>query len=177
LSTKSNEFLARHQGVEKKMKAIAVKVAFSLLALPVLLLAMPFHLNAQDISAGAWAGTWKFHPEKSKFPGKPPQADQVTIDPDFTITVQETNPEGKQTSWSYKPQQGKAVPVQGRGDNVTVIATKVNPYKTTQVWNYNGRKATSYATLSKDGKTQTFHMSGTDKEGKPFTELVVFEKQ
>jgi hypothetical protein len=57
------------------------------------------------------------------------------------------------------------------------MATKVNPYKTTQVWNYNGRAAKSYATLSKDGKTQTFHMSGTDKEGKPFTELVVFEKQ
>ena len=149
----------------------------ALLAVPALLLAISFHLNAQDTPAGAWAGTWKFNLEKSKFPGKPPLADQVTIDPDGTITVKETNPEGKESSWSYKPEQGKAVPVQGRGENVTVIATKVNPYKTTQVWNYNGRAAKSYATLSKDGKTQTFHMSGTDKEGKPFTELVVFEKQ
>jgi hypothetical protein len=159
----------------KPMKSSRTKVA--LFALPALLLAISFHLSAQDTPAGAWAGTWKFNLEKSKFPGKPPLADQVTIDPDGTITVQETNPEGKQTSWSYKPEQGKAVPVQGRGENVTVIATKVNPYKTTQVWNYNGRAAKSYATLSKDGKTQTFHMSGTDKEGKPFTELVVFEKQ
>jgi hypothetical protein len=159
------------------MRSSALKVAFSLLTLPVLWLAIPSHLRAQDTPAGAWAGTWKFNLEKSKFPGKPPLADQVTIDPDFTITVRETNPEGKQTTWSYKPQQGKAVPVQGRGENVTVIASKVNPYKTTQVWNYNGKKATSYATLSKDGKTQTFHMSGTDKDGKPFTEVVVFEKQ
>lgn len=152
-------------------------VAFLLLATPVLLLAIPYHVSAQDIAAGAWAGTWKFNLEKSKFPGNPPQADQVTIDPDFTISVKETSSTGKQSSWSYKPQQGKAVPVVGRGDNVTVIATKVNPYKTTQVWNYNGRAATSYAILSKDGKTQTFHMSGTDKDGKPFEEVVVFEKQ
>ena len=121
------------------MKPSVKKVAFSLLAMPVLLLAIPFHLNAQDTPAGAWAGTWKFNPEKSKFPGNPPQADQVTIDPDGTISVQETSSTGKQSSWSYKPEQGKAVPVEGHGENVTVIATKVNPYKTTQVWNYNGR--------------------------------------
>ena len=54
----------------------SMKVA--LLAVPALLLAISFHLNAQDTPAGAWAGTWKFNPEKSKFPGNPPQADQVT---------------------------------------------------------------------------------------------------
>jgi hypothetical protein len=159
------------------MKLRVMKVVFSLLAAPVLFVAIPLHLNAEDTAAGAWAGTWKFSLEKSKFPGNPPQADQVTIDPDGTITVEETSSTGKQSKWSYKPVQGKAVPVEGHGENVTVIATKVNPYKTTQVWNYNGRPAKSYATLSKDGKTQTFHMSGTDKDGKPFTELVVFEKQ
>jgi hypothetical protein len=159
------------------MKLRVMKVVFSLLAAPVLFVAIPLHLNAEDTAAGAWAGTWKFSLEKSKFPGNPPQADQVTIDPDGTITVEETSSTGKQSKWSYKPVQGKAVPVEGHGENVTVIATKVNPYKTTQVWNYNGRAAKSYATLSKDGKTQTFHMSGTDKDGKPFTELVVFEKQ
>jgi hypothetical protein len=72
------------------MKSSVIKIVFSLLAMPVLLLAIPFHLSAQDTPAGAWAGTWKFNPEKSKFPGKPPQADQVTIDPDGTISVQET---------------------------------------------------------------------------------------
>jgi hypothetical protein len=159
------------------MKSSVMKAAFSLLAMPVLLLAITFQVYAQDTPAGAWAGTWKFNPEKSKFPGNPPQADQVTIDTDGTISVQETGSTGKQSSWSYKPVQGKAVPVVGHGENVTVIATKVNPWKTTQVWDYNGRAAKSYATLSKDGKTQTFHMSGTDKDGKPFTELVVFEKQ
>ena len=130
-------------------------LAFLLLATPVLLLAIPYQVSAQDIAAGAWAGTWKFNLEKSKFPGNPPQADQVTIDPDFTISVQETSSTGKQSSGPTSPSKASC-PVAGRGDNVTVIATKVNPYKTTQVWNYNGIAATSYAILSKDGKTQTF---------------------
>jgi hypothetical protein len=145
--------------------------------MPVLLLAIPSHVNAQDTPAGAWAGTWKFSLEKSKFPGTPPLEDQVTIDPDGTITVQEKSSTGKESKWFYKPEPGKAVPVEGRGENVTVIATNVNPYKTEQVWNYNGKPGKSYAILSKDAKTQTFHMSGTDKDGKPFEEVVVFEKQ
>ena len=159
------------------MKSVTMKLAVSLVAAPVLSLAMLSQLNAQDTPAGAWAGTWKFNLEKSKFPGKPPVADQVTVDPDGTITVDETNSSGKSTSWHYKPQPGTAVPVVGRGDNVTVLVTAVNPHRNEQVWNFNGREAKSYAILSKDGKTQTFHMSGTDKDGKPFSEVVVFEKQ
>ena len=159
------------------MKSVTMKLAVSLVAAPVLSLAMLSQLNAQDTPAGAWAGTWKFNLEKSKFPGKPPVADQVTVDPDGTITVDETNSSGKSTSWHYKPQPGTAVPVVGRGDNVTVLVTAVNPHRNEQVWNFNGREAKSYAILSKDGKTQTFHMSGTDKDGKAFSEVVVFEKQ
>jgi hypothetical protein len=159
------------------MKSVMMKLAVGLVAAPVLSLAMQSHLNAQDTPAGAWAGTWKFNLEKSKFPGKPPIADQVTVDPDGTITVDETNPSGRSSSWHYKPQPGTAVPVVGRGDNVTVLVTAVNPHRNEQVWNFNGREAKSYAILSKDGKTQTFHMSGTDKDGKPFSEVVVFEKQ
>jgi hypothetical protein len=69
------------------------------------------------------------------------------------------------------------VPVEGRGPNVTVIVRKVNPHRTEHTWNFDGRSAKSWAILSKDGKTQTFHIEGTDKDGKPFQELVVFEKQ
>ncbi len=159
------------------MKSVVRKLAVALVATPVLSLAMLSDLNAQNTPAGAWAGTWKFNLEKSKFPGKPPVADQVTVAADGTITVDETNSSGKSTTWHYKPEQGAAVPVVGRGDNVTVRVTAVNPHRNEQVWNFNGREAKSYAILSRDGKTQTFHMSGTDKDGKPFSEVVVFEKQ
>jgi hypothetical protein len=132
------------------------KTAIAIVALSVLLLPVSRSLAADDSAAGLWAGTWKFNPAKSKFPGNPPQSDQVTIDPDFTITVEETSSTGKQNKWSYKPEDGKSVPVTGRGDNVTVVARKMGPYKTTQEWNYNGRTAKSYATISKDGKSRLF---------------------
>ena len=154
------------------MKLRIMKLAAALLAVPVLPLAIPLHLYAQSPLPSAWVGTWKFNPAKSKFPGTPPQADQVTVDPDGTISIQETNSQGKSSGWSYKPVQGKPVAVPGHGENVTVTATTVNPRKTEQVWDFNGRPAKSYATLSKDGKTQIFHMSGTGKDGKPFKELV-----
>jgi hypothetical protein len=31
--------------------------------------------------------------------------------------------------------------------------------------------------LSKDGKQQTFHLSGTNEAGKPFHQVVVYDKQ
>src|SRR5580692_10107354 len=99
------------------MKSSVKKAAFSLLAMPVLSLAIPSHLGAQDTPAGAWAGTWKFNLEKSKFPGNPPQADQVTIDPDGTISVQETSSTGKQSSGPTS--LSKARPSRSKGVAIT----------------------------------------------------------
>jgi len=146
------------------------------LALTLFLLATPGALLAKDIPAGPWAGTWSFNLQKCKFPGNPPQKDEVTIAPDGTVTVNEVSSEGKNITWNYKPQEGVAVPVQGR-ENVTVLARKVNAHRTEQTWNMNGKPAKSFAILSKDGKTQTFTMDGVDKDGKPFHEVVVYEKQ
>ena len=149
----------------------------SSLILTLSLLAIPLMTMAADIPAGGFAGTWKFNLAKSKFPGPPPVADGFTMDPDGRITIQETSADGKSSTWSYKPQAGQAVPVEGRGPNVTVIVRKVNSHRTEHTWNFDGRAAKSWTILSKDGKTQTFHIEGTDKDGKPFQELVVFEKQ
>ena len=133
------------------------------------------HLHA-TMPAGGFAGTWKVNFAKSKFPGPPPQVDMCTVDPDGTVTVNETNSEGKSSSWHYTPVAGKPVAVEGR-DNVTVIVTKINSHTNRQVWNFNGRSAKSTAVLSKDGKATTFTMDGTDKDGKPFHEMVVYDKQ
>jgi hypothetical protein len=126
--------------------------------------------------AGGFAGTWKVNFAKSKFPGPPPQVDMCTVDPDGTVTVNETNSEGKSSSWHYTPVAGKAVAVEGR-DNATVTVTKIDGHTNEQVWNFNGRSAKSRAVLSEDGKTTTFTMDGTDKDGKPFHEMVVYDKQ
>jgi uncharacterized HAD superfamily protein len=102
--------------------------------------------------------------------------DECTVDADGTVTVNETNSEGKSTTWHYTPVAGKPVTVAGR-DNTTVVVKKINSHTNEQTWNFNGRSAKSKAVLSKDGKTTTFIMDGTDKDGKPFHEMVVYDKQ
>jgi hypothetical protein len=147
-----------------------------LLVLAFFLVAVSLTACAADMPAGGFAGTWTANFAKSKFPGPPPQVDMATVDPDGTVTINETNSEGKSTTWHYKPIQGEAVPVIGR-ENTTVLVKKVNDHTNEQVWNSNGRTNKSKAVLSKDGKTTTFTMDGTDKDGKPFHELVVYDKQ
>jgi hypothetical protein len=132
-------------------------------------------LNA-TMPAGGFAGHWKVNFKKSKFPGPPPQVDECTVDADGTVTVNETNSEGKSSTWHYTPVAGKPVKVEGR-DNATVTVRKLNSHTNEQTWDFNGRSAKSKAVLSVDGKTTTFTMDGTDKDGKPFHEMVVYDKQ
>ena len=140
-----------------------------LLILTFSLLALSLTAKAADMPAGGFAGTWKVNFAKSKFPGKPPLVDMATIDPDGTVTINETNSEGK-------PVEGQAVPVFGR-DNTTVLVKKVNEHTNEQTWYANGKTNKSKAVLSTDGKTTIFTMDGTDKDGKPFHELVVYDKE
>jgi hypothetical protein len=144
-------------------------LAFSLVALSLTVL-------AKDMPAGGFAGTWSADFAKSKFPGPPPKVDMCTIDPDGTVTINETSPEGKSTTWNYKPLEGEAVKVNGR-DNVTVRVKRVNAHTIEHTWDFNGKPGKSKSVLSKDGKTTTFTMDGTDKDGKPFHEVVVYDKQ
>jgi len=141
-----------------------------------LLAALPAFGGAAGIPAGGFAGTWTANFEKSKFPGPPPKIDMCIIGADGTVTVNETNAEGKSTSWHYTPIQGQPVQVIGR-DNTTVTVTKVNDHTNEHTWNINGRSAHSKSVLSDDGKTTVFTMDGTDKDGKPFHEMVVYDKQ
>jgi len=151
-------------------------------AASLLLLAAPLFVVAQDMPAGAWAGTWVASSAKSKFPGPPPTMDQVTIQPDGTVAVHVVSSDGKTSDWSYKPQLGKAVPIQGR-DNTTVEVVKVNDYQNNQIWSHEGKITHTHSTLSKDGKVQTFYGApGTYRApgattAKPFSEVVVYEKQ
>jgi hypothetical protein len=147
-----------------------------LLLLPFSVLAFALAANAAAVPVGGFAGSWSANFEKSKFPGPPPKVDGYVLDQDGTITVSETGADGHSTSWHYTAEEGKAVPVIGR-DNVTVTVHKVSDHVITHSWNMNGKPAKSKSVLSKDGKTTTFTMDGTDKEGKPFHEMVVFDKQ
>ena len=100
-----------------------------------------------------------------------------TIDADGTVTVNETTSDDKAISWHYTPEEGKPVSIVGR-DNVTVIVKKVNDHTNEHTWISNGKiTGKSKSVLSKDGKTTVFTMDGKDKDGKPFHEMVVYDKQ
>src|ERR1700680_1063416 len=109
------------------MKAKVMKLPSSSLAALLLLLAATLVVTAQDIPAGAWAGTWMAG-GKTKFPRPPPPAEQLTIPAAGLVAVHVVSSDGKTTDWSYKPQVGAFVPIQGR-DNVTVKIIKVNDYR------------------------------------------------
>ncbi len=158
------------------LKLDTMKVRGFFLLAAFLISSAALNTMAEDIPAGAWAGTW-IAGSASKFPGTPPKLDQVTIQPDGTVAVHVVDPDGKTTDWSYKPQVGKFVPIQGR-NGVTVKIIKVNDRLINQVWNSKGKISKSHATLSKDGKIQTFYAApGKDKNGNPVQEVVVYEKQ
>jgi len=148
-----------------------------LLLLPFSLAAVSLMAGAAGIPAGGFAGTWTANFQKSKFPGPAPKVDMCTIDSDGTVTVNETSADGKVTSWHYTPEQGKPVPVIGR-DNVTVMVRKLNDHTNVHTWTgINGQPAKSKSILSQDGKTTVFTMDGKGKDGKPFHEMVVYDKQ
>src|SRR5262249_39078778 len=152
--------------------AMKIRVLLLLFSLP----AVSLRAGAAGIPAGGFAGTWSANFQKSKFPGPAPQGDMCTIDPDGTGTVNETSADGKSNSWHYTPEPGKPVPVIGR-DGVTGTVRKLNAHTNVHTWtNINGQPAKSKSILSQDGKTTVFTMDGKGKDGKPFHEMVVYDK-
>jgi hypothetical protein len=154
---------------------------YLLIALWLLLLALPAAV-AKDIPAGAWAGSW-LADSRSTFSGAPPKVDGVVIQPDGTVTIHEISSTGKAGGWSYKPQVGEAVPINGR-EGVTVKVVVVNPYRMEHIWNDQGKITHSFSTLSRDGKTQTYYgpigtyrLVGSDKVVKAYSEVVVYARQ
>jgi hypothetical protein len=132
--------------------------------------------SAAGIPAGGFAGTWTANFDRSYFAGTPPKVDMCIIAADGTVTVNETSSTGKSSTWHYTPIDGQPVQVIGR-DNVTVTVHNVNSHINEHSWNMNGKTATSKSILSDDGKTTVFIMDGTDKDGKPFHEMVVYDKE
>jgi hypothetical protein len=129
-------------------------------------------------------GTWKLNVAKSKYTGANPiksQTDVREATPDggvkITRTGQLENGTPSNYSYAYK-YDGKEHPVTGAPfDTISVKRIDAN------TWSWEVKKtggkyhATGQTVISKDGKTMTQTSTGTDADGKPVTQTLVFDRQ
>ncbi|MBI2681332.1 MAG: hypothetical protein HYX25_10060 [Candidatus Solibacter usitatus] len=129
-------------------------------------------------------GTWKYNAAKSKSTSANPiksQTDVREATPDggakLTRTTQYTDGTTASYSVSFK-YDGKEYPATGAPyDSVSVKRIDANTYS------FETKKAggkyhmKGQTVISKDGKTLTQTIRGTDAQGKPVTATAVFEKQ
>jgi hypothetical protein len=135
------------------------------------------------IAADPSVGTWKLNTAKSKYsPGPAPKS--------ATITYEETadgikrmgesvDADGNKTSFEYTAKyDGKDYPVTG-SDTIDMIALKrINDRSTEATLKKSGKVvSTARRVVSKDGKTLTLTITGTNAKGQNVKNVAVYEKQ
>ena len=145
-------------------------------------LAGAFYVAAQDSQNGQAAqtdrfvGTWKLNVAKSKFnPGPPAKGETVTIAQD-KVSVEEVTADGKTENWSYTPSPGATATITGM-ENSSVMEKKVNDHTMEHTWKMGNATMQGRGVLSKNGKKMTYTLTGTNQEGKPLHNVLIFEKQ
>jgi hypothetical protein len=132
--------------------------------------------NGQAAQSDPFVGTWKLNVAKSRFhPGPPAKAETLTIALG-KVTVEEVFADGKTENWSYAPSDGATVPITGV-ENSSVMEKKVNDHTMEHTWKMGNATMQGKGVLSKDGKKMTYTLTGTDEQGKPLHNVLIFEKQ
>jgi hypothetical protein len=130
-------------------------------------------------------GTWKLNAAKSKFAdaSMAPKSAVTTITAapggGVKVSVANTNTDGSPVKYSFTAKyDGKDYPVMGDPNRDTVAYTKKDEYTFEVVSKLKGN-VTSRATVaySKDGKTRTITVSGTNAQGQAGTNVQVYERQ
>jgi hypothetical protein len=143
---------------------------------------LSFMAAAASYAANPHLGTWKLNETKSKFASGMGKNTTVTYTEQknkIRVTLDGMDKDGKATHgiWVGKF-DGKAYPEKG---NLAfdALAYKVVNDRTNDVTAMKGGKTlwTGTITVSKDGKSRTVIVNGTDEKGKKFTNTAVYDKQ
>jgi len=135
------------------------------------------------LAGGNWLGTWKMNPAKSKYsPGPAPKS--LTIQWEQTadgikLTSDLVTADGNPAHGEYLSKfDGADVPWTGNPDADTASAKKIDDNAFENTWKKGG-KATirSDGAVSKDGKTLTIKMTGTNAKGEKVNNKVVYDRQ
>jgi hypothetical protein len=128
-------------------------------------------------------GTWNLNVEKSKYsPGPAPKSQVLTIEAAGDaekVTSESVSATGQKSSTTYTaPYDGKPHPLKGSEIADTVTLKRVDSHTTERVDSKAGKSVQTYSrVVSKDGKTMTVTVKGTDAKGQAVSNVVVFEKK
>jgi hypothetical protein len=131
-------------------------------------------------------GVWKLNLAKSKYvPGPGPRSQTRTVVAQgngWKVTVEGVSGSGNPINYSYTTNyDGQDSPLSGVGfpsGADTIAIKRVNADSTTQTDKKNGKVITQGTrVVSKDGKVETIHAKSKDPDGKPISNLVIYEKQ
>ncbi len=130
-------------------------------------------------------GTWKLNVEQSKFnPGAVPVKSLTVLreasDRGVKVTITGEAPDGTTINASYTAKyDGQEVQVTGNAPYDTIAIKQVNANTLTDKRKKVGTpyRGTGQTVISGDGKTMTLTAKGIGADGKPFTGMLVFEKQ
>lgn len=137
------------------------------------------------MAADPFVGTWKLNVAKSTIPQSQQTTKELTVvmrelGDQIELTATGTRTDGSAIlSRSTRPKQGGVIedqtaPPAGRSSIITVISPG-NSYQTTL---QNAKQVrVSHIVVSKDGKTMTGTIKGTDAKGKPYEGIELFDRQ
>jgi hypothetical protein len=171
------------KGEESTMHSIWRAVTLGI----VVTLAVVLGVNVTNVSAQASdprVGTWKLNVAKSKYnPGPAPQSQTLKVEASGKgekITSEVVSADGKRTTSTYTANfDGKDYPLSGSLVGADKVSLKRIDARTTERTDKKDGKTvmTLKRVVSQDGKTMTVTSKGTNAEGKPVNNVVVFEKQ
>jgi len=150
-------------------------------ALGVVLGADIVNLSAQ--ASDPRIGTWKLNVAKSKYsPGPAPRSNTLKIEAagqGEKVTTEGVNAEGGRTATQYTANfDGKDYPITGSQNADTVSLKRIDARTTERTDKKDGKvTVTLTRVVSQDGKTMTVTTKGTNPQGQPVNNVVVWEKQ
>ena len=145
--------------------------------------ALSFAATVACFAANPQMGTWKLNEGKSKLTLGMGKNTAVTYTEEkgdkIKVTVDGVDKDGKarHSVWVGKF-DGKAYPMKGKNMPVDAIAYKVVNDRTNEINAIKDGKTmwSGTITVSKDGKSRTVTVHGTDANGKKFSSKVVYDK-
>ncbi|TMP90214.1 MAG: hypothetical protein E6L07_14880 [Verrucomicrobia bacterium] len=146
-------------------------------------LALLLTTTAATFAANALMGAWKLNEGKSKFPPGATKNTLVTYTPAkgdmVKCAVDGVDKDGKPIRWTWVGKfDGKPYQIKGSPSFDTLTYKPVND-RTNETTAAKAGKVvmTGTITVAKDGKSRLVKLTGTDANGKKFTEMTYYDKR